>query len=89
MNDVIIRRKRNDSGLSSEWIVIPKGKTESDMVKEYWLIDLSVGVIIEPCFDGSLNMIKSIYEMEETEKTLRQCINAAMRQTMDEMFGEE
>lgn len=89
MNDTIIRRKRNDSGFVSEWVVIPKGKIESDMVREFWLIDISVGVIIEPLFDGSLNMLKSIYEMEETKETLRKCINEAMRQTMDELFKEE
>ena len=89
MNDTIVRRKRNDSGISSEWVVIPKGKMESDMIKEYWLVDISVGVVIEPWFDGSLNMLRSIYEMEETEEALRGCIKEAMRQTMDELFREE
>ena len=89
MNDTIVRRKRNNSGFVSEWVVIPKGKMESDMVREYWLVDISVGVVIEPWFNGSFNMLKNIYEMEETEETLRQCISEAMRQTMDELFREE
>ena len=88
-SDVIVRRKRNNSGFVSEWVVIPKRNIKSDMISEYWLVDISVGVIIEPWFNGSLNMIRGIFKMEETEETLRKCINAAMRQTMNELFAEE
>ena len=89
MSDVIVRRRRNDSGIISEWVVIKKSDIHSDMVRMYWLVDISVGVIIEPWFNGSLNMIKGTYEMEETEETLRKCISEAMRQTMKEIFEEE
>jgi hypothetical protein len=87
--NMIVRRRKNDSGIISEWVVIKESDINSDMVRMYWLVDISVGVIIEPWFNGSLNMIKGAYEMEETEETLRQCIGEAMRQTMKEMFEEE
>lgn len=89
MSNVIVRRRRNDSGIISEWVIINEKDIKSDFIKMYWLVDISVGVVIEPWFNGSLNMIKGAYEMEENEETLRQCINEAMRQTMKELFGDE
>ncbi len=84
---MIVRRRRNDSGFISEWVVIPK-IDGVDHVKEYWIVDVSVGIIIEPYFNGSLSELKDIFEMEETEESLRSVIDNAMKGTMKELFSD-
>lgn len=70
---MIVRRKRNDSGEISEWLVIPEGAISDGVIHRYWKIDLSYGLSIIPdtCTDAS---VLECYEMEESFETLIRCI---------------
>ncbi len=87
MKDVIVRRRRNDSGFISDWVIIDKEKVVGDLVKDYWTADLSYGVVIEPWHSGSLALLMEDYEMEETPETFKRAMDEAVRQTKQEIFG--
>ena len=73
---MIVRRKRNNSGEVSEWLVIPVDEISRGVVRNYWTIDLSNGISIVSRIWGDASLLR-YYEMEESLETLMRCIKAA------------
>lgn len=73
---MIVRRKRNNSGEISEWLVIPVDEISRGIIRNYWTIDLSNGISIIPRIWGDASLLR-YYEMEESLETLMRCIKEA------------
>lgn len=84
---MIVRRRRNNSGEVSEWLIIPVDEISRGVVRNYWTVDLSNGISIIPRIWGDASLLR-YYEMEESFETLMRCIKEAYCDQIAEMMYE-